>query len=185
MLDKMDSDEEWYPGKSCQESFGPAPALSGANRRAIAQSAMALKNKDLEPTYALVVAQCPRAALNPATGELVGKKRVYDAMREGCYDKDPSDCWQNRPRLQKKALPETVQQKRLVWGHSLQQADAGIAGWCCRHIVWTDLCNSILPRTEAKAKEQALARKGRRGWMSQKSQGYSPNLRGKDDVVVG
>jgi hypothetical protein len=183
LLEKMDADEEWYPGKSYQESFGPAPALSAVKRRAIAQSAMALKNNGSEPTYALVLAQCPRAALNPATGEPVGKKRIYDIMREDCYDGDPEDRWLHIPRLQKKALPEAVQQKRLAWGEALLQEDAGVAGWCCRHIVWTDLCNDILPRTQAKATEQALARKGNRGWMGKKSQGYSVNLKGKDAFV--
>ncbi len=46
-----------------------------------------------------------------------------------------------------------------------------------KNLVWTDLCNAILPRTETKAGDQARARKDHKGWMSRGSQKYSPNLR--------
>ena len=50
--------------------------------------------------------------------------------------------------------------------------------WYYQQLVWCDLCNSILPRTERIAGEQARARKARRAWMSKSEQEYSPNLRG-------
>ena len=45
-------------------------------------------------------------------------------------------------------------------------------------IIWADTCNSMLPRTEGKASEQALARKGKHGWLSLGNELASPNLRG-------
>ena len=45
------------------------------------------------------------------------------------------------------------------------------------------MCNSILPRTEQKATEQALARKGARGWGSKGSELSSFNLRGSKEVL--
>ena len=50
-------------------------------------------------------------------------------------------------------------------------------------MIWTDLCHSLLPRTEAKAKEQALARKGRKGWLSADCKLYARNLKGKDEAL--
>ena len=51
------------------------------------------------------------------------------------------------------------------------------AQWYLSNLVRCDLCNSILPRTQKKAAELALARKGGKGWMSRGSQAHSPNLR--------
>jgi hypothetical protein len=183
LLEKVDADTKWYPGKSYQQSFGPAPALSGANRANIAKSAMALKASGSEPTYRLVVAQCPRAALNPDTNKPVGKKRIYDVMREDCYDEDPELPWKHRPRLQKSALPAELMEKRWTWSRQMKQTTAYTPGWCYRNMLWTDLCNDILPRTQAKAALQALARKGKKGWGSDGSQTYSANLRGNDSVL--
>ena len=55
--------------------------------------------------------------------------------------------------------------------------------WYYHNVVWTDLCNSILPRTEQKATEQALARKGARGWGSKGSELSSFNLHGSKEVL--
>ena len=55
--------------------------------------------------------------------------------------------------------------------------------WYYNSVVWTDICNSILPRTEAKAKEQALARKSKKGWISPGCQEFSRNLRGKSEAI--
>ena len=183
LLAKVDADDGWYPGKSYQESFGPAPVLSGPNRQAIAKSAMNLKKNGSEPTFRLVVARCPRASINPNTSKTVDKKRIYDVMREKCYDDGADLPWKHRPRLQKSALPKELQEKRWAWAKELKRTTAYTSGWCYMWVVWTDLCNDILPRSQAKATEQALARKGKSGWCSDGSQGYSANLRGKDTAL--
>ena len=46
---KMDSDPEWYPGKSDQQSFGPSPAINGTNQGIIARSAMTMKQQVKNP----------------------------------------------------------------------------------------------------------------------------------------
>ena len=50
-------------------------------------------------------------------------------------------------------------------------------------MIWTDICNSILPLTEKKATDQALARKGRKGWGSDATKEFSANLRGKKEAL--
>ena len=53
---KVDSDVEWYPGKTTQEQHGPASVITPTKQAAVARSAMAMKDRGVEPTYANVVA---------------------------------------------------------------------------------------------------------------------------------
>ena len=55
--------------------------------------------------------------------------------------------------------------------------------WYYQNVVWTDLCNSILPTSEQMANEQALARKGKKGWCSDGSELASVNLHGRQEVL--
>ena len=73
--------------------------------------------------------------------------------------------------LKRKAFAAHVQ----AWGRT------GL--WFHNHVIWTDLCNSILPRSEQKASAQALARKGARGWGSKGCELYACNLRGKKEDI--
>ena len=50
--------------------------------------------------------------------------------------------------------------------------------WYYENLVWPDICTSVLPRSEKKATEQALARKNGKAWMSQGCQQDDKNLRG-------
>ena len=85
---KVDVDPAWFPGKSSQERFGPLPVINGTKRKLVARSAMAMAQRGEEPTYPALVAANPKALLNPATGEPVDKKIVYDILRAECYDDD-------------------------------------------------------------------------------------------------
>ena len=78
VIKKM-TDPEWFPGKICGGGTlgGRPPVLSETNQSVIARSAMALKDKGIEPTYPLVIAQCSNAAFNPETGEFVCKQVIY------------------------------------------------------------------------------------------------------------
>lgn len=183
-FDKVDADPKWFPGKSTQTQFGPSSVITPTNQAIVARSAMAMKERGEEPTYASIVANNPKALINPSTGEVVSKKRVYAILEEHCYDDpdDPNDTWSNQPRLTKKALTETSKRQRLDWATYLK--DQGTPGsWYFRNLVWTDICNSILPRSEKRHLEMTLARKGSRGWGSDKSKMDDKNLRGKKEVL--
>ena len=182
LLEKIDADRDWFPGKSYQQSHGPPRAINGTNRSIVANSMMVAKADGIEPTYSVALARCPNATLNPNTGRPAGKKRIYDIMREQCYDKDPENTWANRARLSKSALTPAMILKRFVWG-KLTAKGLQPAGWYYRNVVWTDLCNNILPRSKVKATEQALARKAKKGWISKDAQQFSRNLRGKPEAL--
>ena len=177
LLHRIDGDKKWFPGKMYRTRSGPEPALNGTCRAAIARSAMCLKERQGEPTYRNTVAFCPAAVQNPATGRPVDKKRVYSVFREDCHDGDPGEPWRHRPRLSRTYLPAPLRAKRLAFGHYIQGLEKP-DGWYFRQVVWTDLCHDVVPLTEQKATNQALARKGKRGWMSEGHQGFSANLRG-------
>ena len=182
LFEKMDNDRAWFPGKSYGASGGMPPALTGQAKGAIARAAMALKREGLEPTFSLVVAKCPKASLNPTTGATVDKKRIYDTMREKCFDESEEQPWKHRARLSKTILTETEESRRLAWGHFIQAL--GHTDYFYKHwLVWTDICNSILPRTLKRSTQQAQARKGGKGWISEGSQTKAANLRGPKEAL--
>ena len=114
LFEKIDGDDDWYPGKAAGGQ-GRKPALSGLARNAIKRSAEAMKSKGGEPTYNLVCGSCPEAVKNPDTNKPVDKKRVYDVFRKDCFDDGADEPWTHRRRLQKRALPDMVIQERLKW----------------------------------------------------------------------
>ena len=80
----------------------------------IKRSAEALKATSLEPTYPMLLARCPKATRNPATGEPVHKRAVYDVFRTMCYDEGAAMPREPTSRQQKMALSPTVQAKHLA-----------------------------------------------------------------------
>ena len=181
-FEKIDDDADWFPGKVTREAYGPEKLLTGAKRAAIARSAMAMKESGMEPTYSRVIAACPNATRNPDTGKPVSKNLIYDIFENDCYDDDPEHAWYHRARFSKVALTEDVMEKRLAfaklvigWNHT--------GAWYFNHVVWTDLCNSILPRTEKRANDMALACKGGKGWGSDGCELMDLNLKGKSQSL--
>lgn len=175
-FEKVDADADWFPGKHSGEKRGPKRILRGAKLGAIVSAAKRLKSEGVEPTYGAIVAACPQATLNPATGEPVDKELIYTVFRESCYDGDPSDTWAHRARLSRKALTADAMSKRLAFATYMLTLHH-TASWYFNNLVWCDLCNSVLPRTMKKAQEMALARKAGKGWGSKCSQQTSQNLR--------
>ena len=181
---RVDEDPRWFPGKSAQQRRGPASAITPTNQAVVARSAMAMKERGQEPTYASLVAACPQALTNPTTQEVVGKKRVYAILEERCYDdpENPDDTWEHNSRYSKVALTETAKRQRFDWGLHEQGRNRQPA-WLYKNVVWTDICNTILARTEKRHLEMTLARKGKKGWGSKGSKLCSKNLRGKPESL--
>lgn len=179
LFEKMDADKDWFPGKSSQEQHGPAPVLSATNQTTVARSAMAMKERGEEPTYAKLVASNPRASLNPETKRPVDKRVLYNVLRKRCYDdaNDPKDTWTNSTRCSKNALTEKQIILRYAWAKFMKGL-RHTPTWYYEKLIWTDICNTILPRTQKKHEEQILARKAKKGWGSKKTKLKSRNLKG-------
>jgi len=180
---KIDADPEWFPGKSDRTVNGPASVITPTNQAIVARSAMAMAQRGEEPTYAALVANNKRALQNPETNEPVNKHRVYDILRSRCYDDpdDPDDTWECRPRSSKAALTDTDTKKRLDWGLYMQSLDWQ-AWWIFKNIVWTDICNTLLPTNEKRHKEMVLSRKAGKGWGSKKTALKTKNMKGKPEA---
>ena len=179
LLAKIDEDEDWFPGKQYGAKRGRKRVLTGAKALAIVNCAMAKRKKGGDPTYGHICGNCPDAVKNPETGKPVDKRAVYTVFKERCYDDEehPENTWSNKPRLCRTALPAEMRLRRYnwaVWMLSLRHT----AKWYFENLVWTDICNSVLPRTEKKAEEQALARKSGKVWVSEGCQQNDNNLRG-------
>ena len=112
---RIDSDSEWYPGKSYQTQHGPAPLLTKAKRRAIATSMMAAKKRGREPSTAWAIHCCPAATLSPVTSAPCTPKYIKKVFTEDCYGVTPDNPWQFQRCLQKTWLPPALQAQRLAW----------------------------------------------------------------------
>ena len=99
-----------------------------------------------------------------------------------CYDEDPDDPWCHGPRMSRSALTEDMKAKRARFADAVLARDYS-SEWLFENVVWSDLCNSVLPRTEKVAAAQALARKSKHGWGSRGCRNFSRNLRGSQEVL--
>ena len=83
LVEKMIADGDWFPGKVYGSLGGRPEQIPDSNKAAMARSAMAMKERGIEPTYALVIAHCPNASVNPVTGEPVSKQDVVVVVEPG------------------------------------------------------------------------------------------------------
>ena len=159
---RVDQDEAWHPGK--RGDVGRPQALTPHKRRVIAESAMALKKRRMEPSYTTVVAQCPRATRNPQTGAAFSRGTINSVLTTDCYDHDPGKPWRFRFASKRKPLTQTMQADRRQWACRLRKevrAGKG-AAWFARNVVWIDVCSKVIPGTPQKAFEQSLAGRSKR-----------------------
>ena len=86
-------------------------------------------------------------------------------------------------RYSSRALtPKMVEDRKAFAAHVLELNHR--PSWFYNNLVWIDPCSSILPRTENKGSELALARKGKKCWASVGTQECSRNLSGKKSSLM-
>ena len=96
LFTKVDRDPRWFPGKVAGARRGPKRTLRGSNAHILAEGAMRLQRRKVQPTYAKVLAHHPKASMNPATGKPFSKKAIYGIMRKKCFDALPDKPWVNK-----------------------------------------------------------------------------------------
>ena len=179
---KVDADADWFPGKANYDEVGAERVMTGQQRAAMARCAMTMKTSGIEPTYGKVVAACPKAALDTKTKRPFSKYSVYIILEEDCYDDDPCLPWVNKARFSKKALtPDMMERREQFADYVLALPHNSV--WFFNNLVWTDLCNSIIPLSEKKANEMALARKAKKGWISPGSELSAENSKGNPESL--
>ena len=93
LLLAIDADPAWYPGKNTGAPPGRKRTLSTHARATIKRSAEALKATSLEPTYPMLLARCPKATRNLATGEPVQQPAGREAILGGKGDQPGRNAW--------------------------------------------------------------------------------------------
>ena len=143
-----------------------------------------MKARGEEPTYPALLAANPLALKNVETGEMASKFTVYTILRKECYDDpdSPHDAWTHHARHSAIALRADIIDHRLRWGQWMVKLRHQPA-WFFKHLVWTDFCSSILPRSEKRHEEMKLARKGKKGWGSKATKKTSRNLKGNPSAL--
>ena len=176
---RIQEDKKWYPGKEKEDAQkrGPKVKFSSKQKAVLAQCAMALKKAGMEPTVARVIAKCPSAASNPATGSPFTCPTISKVFKTMCYDKKPSKPWEFSSPYQKTALPEAVIAQRLAWAKKIKKMGRTPA-WFLNNCVWIDPCNTVIPAAKRTVFDQQQAAMGRsRRWISSDARQYSRNLR--------
>ena len=177
--EKFEADPQWYPGKQGQDAEKPGrkKVITKQQEATIAQSAMSLKRKGVEPTVSAVVAQCPAATLNPETGEAFTAKVILEVFKTRCYDNDPEFPWQHVSPKCKTALTPELKVHRATWGETML-AKRHHRDWYYRHVLWMDPCHTILPGRPKTEFDQRMASYGKGDrWMSEDARDDSRNLR--------
>ena len=60
LLEKVDADPDWYPGKAELHARGPKSVITARNQNVVAQSAMSMKARGEEPVFVfLTTGQSP------------------------------------------------------------------------------------------------------------------------------
>ena len=109
LIKKTTEDPDWFPGKIYGSLGGRPPLVSETNKSIMANSAMAMKERGIEPTCSSIIARCPNASINPIAGEPISKQVVHDILENRCYDIDPNMPWSHQKRLAKGAvLPQDI-----------------------------------------------------------------------------
>ena len=161
---KIDADPEWYPGKLAGAAPGRPSAMTNTSKSVLARSAMAESKRGGECTYKSLIARNPNAKRNPETGEPVDKRAVYEVLKTQCYDNENNkdDTWAYQARNSKAALSDLEMEVRMQHADRMLDEVRHQASWYYRRLVWADVCSKILARTEKKATQLAMARRGRR-----------------------
>jgi hypothetical protein len=177
--EKFEADAEWYPGKPDEDAKAPGrkKVITKAQENAIASSAMAMKERGLVPSVSAIIAQCPKATLNPETEEPFTAKVILEVFRSSCYDKDPEHPWSYQNPKHKTALTPELEALRAKWGFVMLDFNHH-AGWYHRHVLWMDPCYTIVPGRPKTIFDQQQFNFGKsKRWMSSDSKDLSLNQR--------
>ena len=120
---------------------------------------MALKQRGVEPTVSAVIAQCPKAALNPQTGVAFTAPSIAKVFRTQCYDVKADEPWAYTTPCQKTALPPAIIEARSVWAREIQKLNHSDK-WYFRNCIWLDPCSTVIPAARRTVFDQQQAAKG-------------------------
>ena len=170
----MKLDGKWFPGKKLPTTAGRPPLITQAQKRAIADKAMELKEDYEAPTPDKIRVCLPRLTINKGTKASMSDWSIYQVFKTMCYDENEDDPWQFLPSLQQDCLTDGMKPPRVSTAKHVLNNINEHAAW---NFVAIDPCISLLPRRQEKADLLKIAAMGHSKWMSKKSRRKGVNLR--------
>ena len=171
---KVKLDGKWFPGKKLPTTAGRPPLITQAQKRAIADKAMELKEDYEAPTPEKIRVCLPRLTINKGTKASMSDWSIYQVFKTMCYDESEDDPWQFLPSLQQDCLTDEMKPPRVSTAKHVLNNINEHAAW---NFVAIDPCISLLPRRQEKADLLKIAAMGHSKWMSKKSRRKGVNLR--------
>ena len=181
-------DPKWFVGKNGKEKKGRPPEITAAQKQAIADKAMELKEDLVAPTPERVRALLPRKTINKARKAPISDFAIRKVFHTMCYDENEDDPWQFMNALQQDALTDNMKPGRVK---TAQHVIDNFTPTQAFNFVAIDPCFTMLPKKQEKADLLKIAAMGNKKWMSPKSRRKGSNLRApataktqKDSVTI-
>lgn len=172
---KAKQDGNWFPRKGgSTNQRGRPPTITQAQKQAIANKAMELKDDIIAPTPEKIRILLPKKTINKKTKEPISDFTIRQVFKTMCYDEKEDDPWQFLPSLQQDCLTEAMKPPRVKTANHILNHITENAAW---NFVAIDPCISLLPKHQDKADLLKIAAMGHRKWMSKKSRRKGVNLR--------
>ena len=173
---KANQKGNWFPTKkpSNKAGAGRPPQITPAQKQAIADKAMKLKDDIIAPSPEKIRICLPKKTMNKKTGEAISDWSIRNIFKTMCYDEDEDDPWQYLIALQQDCLTDDRKPPRVKTADYIMNNISETAAW---NFVAIDPCLSLLPRKQDKADLLKIAAMGYRRWMSSKSKRKGKNLR--------
>ena len=178
LLQRVDADKKWYPGKAYRVRNGPRPRLTKAKRRAIAAAMMSAKKSGEEPSPALALQRCPGATKNPATSLPFSPRHIRRVLLEDCYDISPDHPWRYQRCLQKTWISPEMRGQRLAWARA-ELAKGYSDTWHFDNVIWLDPQFQGQARGGEEGGGSGAGAAWHKRYLSDNAKEYSRNLRGK------
>lgn len=167
-------DPKWFVGTSGKEKGGRPPQITAAQKQAIADKAMELKEDLVAPTPERVRALLPRRTINKETKAPISDYAIRKVFHTLCYDESEDDPWQYMNALRQDCLTDDMKPRRV---QTAQHVIDNFTPTAAFNFVAIDPCFSMLPTLQEKADLLKIAAMGNKKWMSPKSRRKGSNLR--------
>ena len=92
--------DNWFPGKKPDNPGGRPPRITMAQKKAIADKAMELKQDLVAPTPEKVRICLPKRTINKSIQEPISDEQIRRIFKTMCYDEEEDDPWQFLPSVQ-------------------------------------------------------------------------------------
>ena len=173
---KAKQNGNWFPTQkpSNKAGAGRPPQITQAQKQAIANKAMELKEEIIAPTPDKIRICLPKKTINKSTGEAISDWSITNIFKTMCYDESEDDPWQYLTALQQDCLTDEMKPAREKTADHITKNVTENVAW---NFIAIDPCLSLLPRKQEKADLLKIAAMGYKKWMSSKSRRKGKNLR--------